>query len=496
MNKILANQYIVTETPEQIWYFFYQTGNGICFKKKNKNQWDHYEILFKDGQKDFDVTMDSRGNIHLICQDQLGSIIYLMYNGTQWHKYTILQSKSNRTYPKYFKMLLVNGWINLFYMIEYKGKNLLVHQILDNNISPNVVDYVFNTSVPFRVAVDQTNNIHVYYQREAESGKLGYKIFLWSKKSWSDFISIDLDSSNISAPYFIIDKEENFHLVFLRENEKEYSIVYKRKPFSSYNKMLWDKEISIYNRCDQHTIPIIIKEDKKLWILWQTDIKIFSCYSEDDGISWSKPAQFMAGRYGDVVLLGCRPSELLLKQNIICDLCYGYKNNEDISIYILSNFLTKLPEPYNTQSEYRIPGSEVEEFAMQNMKYFTEQSELKSNINTELQKNDLKEDNIELTKLKIMFNMLKEELSQTKKKLSEINQLTENNDTLKKNSLEKFELEINNTKKSIDNLSEKMNNIINHYENVMNHELKEIKNELTNLKRRTNRVSFNDLMEK
>ena|GEM_PF-2714540 len=489
MNKTLTNQFIVTDTAEQTWYFFYQIGNGICFKKKNKNRWDPYEILFKDGQKDFDVIIDSRNNLHLVCQDQLGSIIYLMYNGTQWHKYTVLQNKSKRPYPKYFKMLLINGWINLFYVIEYKGKKLLIHQILDNHISPNVVDYIFDASVPFRVAVDRSDNIHLYYQRESDSGKLGYKIFFWSKKSWSEFISIDIDSTNISAPYAIIDKEENIHFAFLRKNEGEYSIIYKRKPFSSFGKTSWDKEILIHNRCAQHIIPVIIKEHQKLWILWQTDTKIFSCYSEDNGINWSRPAPFMAGRYGEVVLLGCRTPDLLLKQNIVCDLCYGYKNNEEISIVLLSDYLKKLPDSYHAKPEYIIPGSEVEEFAKQNMQYFTEQTPLKpnDNINPVLQKDDVKEDDIELTKLKIMFNMLKDEFSQIKRKLPEITQPAENKDTLEK---------INNIRKTIDDLSEKMNNIINHYENIINQELKEMKQELANLKRITNRISFNDLMEK
>lgn len=477
MKGITAGQYIIAEPSGQQWHFFYQPGSGICFKKKAETKWNNYEILLKDGQSDFDVMIDSRGNIHLACQDQVGSIIYLMYNGTQWHKYTILQSKANRTYPKHFKMLSINGWINLFYIIEYKGKNLLIHQILDNNnVSPNVIDYISKTERPFCVQADSSNNIHIYYQSESDSGRLGYKTYIWSKKQWSDFISIGLDS-NVLFPYFILDKEDHFHLVFLRKAHKGYSIIYKRKPSSSYNQSLWDKETMIYNRCDTQVIPIIIKEDKRLWILWQMDIKVFSCYSDNDGIEWNKPAQFSAGRYGNIGLFGCRTADLLLKQNIICDMCYGYSGNDDINLYIVSDYLDKIPDSAHVKPEYMIPGSEVEEFARQNMKSFAAAADSEASPAPYMEKTDAANANIELTKLKIMFNMLQEEIAQIKKYIPI--------ETSKQHTLEKYDTEISNIKKQLEDLAEKTN-----------HTLKNLKDELIQLKRTNHRISFNDLMEK
>ena len=206
------------QSSNQQWHFFYYDNTGICYKKKSAHRWSDYEILFKEGLGDFDVLVDAEDNIHLVCQDKLGSIIYLLYNDQQWHKYTILQSKSNHVYPKYFKIFSINNWINLLYIIRHKEKNLLVHQILDNNAAPpNVLDYVVSSAYPFSASMDDENNIHVYYQRNDKQANLGYQNYIWSKKSWGDFTALDIENADILAPYSIIDEEGNTHLIYLNK---------------------------------------------------------------------------------------------------------------------------------------------------------------------------------------------------------------------------------------------------------------------------------------
>lgn len=495
---MISNQYLLTQSSKQQWHFFYQSNTGICFKRKLENQWSEYEILFKDGQGDFDVITDPRDNIHLICQDKLGSIIYLMYNGQQWHKYVILQSKSNRTYPKYFKMLLVNNWINLFYIIDYKDKNLLVHHVLDNsNVPPIVVDYIVKSARPFCVSTDNSNNIHVYYQSKTVSDKIGYKWYIWSKKTWSDFISIHQDAEDVTLPYVIIDQDDNIHLIYLKKDIKNYSIIYKRKPFNSFDKSLWDKEVTVYNRCNEDVLPVIIKADKKLWILWQQDIKVLSSSSDDDGITWKGPSQFMAGRYGNISLFGCRTPIAVKKDSVICDQCYGYTNYDDVNLYILSNYIEQLPIS-KFEPEYKIEGYEVEDFAQKNMNAFKpaaskNTSSFSSSSDNKLSNNS---ENIESTKLKIMLNLVQEELSQIKKKLLEFNQISKIDEDLKLEIDKQYGTEIQTLKMQFQQLLDRITQIEKIQNNLIHSQIERINKEITILKRNNNKVSFEDLIHK
>ncbi len=422
-----SNQYILKQTSEKVWHFFHHEKNGICFKTKHNNEWDNYEILLKDGIEDFNVIIPDKDNIHLVCQDQNGSIIYLKYKDEQWHKYVVLQNKMNKVYPKHFKILFINGWINLIYTIHYKEQNLLVHHVLDNSdVPPNVIDSIYMTPQPFSIATDASNNIYIYYHANDQSDKIGYRIYLWAKKMWSDFITFDVHNQSITTPYALIDSHDNTHLVYLKKIDTNYQIIHKRKPYHPSDKATWEEENIIYTRGIENSSPVLFKTGKKLWLLWQQHTSVFSCFSQDDGLTWSNPSQFMAGRYGDIELYGYRTALFSEKENIICDKCYGYRNNIDIVLYVLSNYLDGQPQtksPY--ESPYKAEGYDIEEFAKRNMDAFVSPT---SSTATNHSKPPITEDSsttsddIQITKLKISFNMLQEELIQVKKKLLNMEQ--------------------------------------------------------------------------
>ena len=50
-------------------------------------------------------------------QDGIGDIIYIIFSKNRWQKF-ILKSKSEKPYPKYFKMLNINGRIMLFMLLN------------------------------------------------------------------------------------------------------------------------------------------------------------------------------------------------------------------------------------------------------------------------------------------------------------------------------------------------------------------------------------------
>ncbi|WHH58367.1 hypothetical protein [Petroclostridium sp. X23] len=526
MARIASNQYLLQQSAKEQWHFFHLPSVGICYKKKSENQWNDYEILLKNGEGDFDVTQDARDNIHLVCQDKLGSIIYLMYNGQQWHKYTILQSKTNRAYAKHFKIVYVNKWINLFYIIDYKDKSLLIHHMLDNsNVPPNVIDYVIKNERPFSISVDNSDNIHVYYQSSIDSERMGYRIYLWSKKTWTGFTAIDQQDRNVCLPYTLIDRDDNIHLVYLKKNEKYYDILYTRKPFNSFDKALWDKASIIYARCPGGTQPVMFKTEGKLWILWQQDIKVYSSSSDDDGITWSRASQFIAGRYGNISLFGCRLPPASDKKNIICDLCYGYSTNSDINLYLLSNLLERLPSK-SMEPEYKSTGFEVEEFAASNRKSFAPSSfdpagtsaptgsiaaedfsqlssdpskaaELfRSSSGSSPSPSSSGMDSVENTKLKIMLNMLQEDLTQIKKKLLELNQISKFDKDLKKDLDVQHRSEIEELKENFQELLMKIEHIEDTQKNIINSNITRIDKEIAALKRKSDRKNFEDLIKK
>lgn len=484
---MISNQHIVKEPSGQQWRFFFQPTNGICYSKKQEGHWTSYEILFKDGLGDFDVIVDKKNMIYLACQDKLGSIIYLIYNGKQWYKYVILQSKTGKAYPKYFKLILINEHMNLFYILENQSKNLLIHHMLDgdNNIRPSVIDNIAKSARPFCASKDSSNNIYIVYNSGNNTKNVGYKVYYWSQKAWSDFISIDHEKADTYLPYFIIDEDENIHLIYLNKTEKSYSILYRRRSSSIYNKAVWDKEIEIPARLDHEILPVIMKANKNLLILWQQDIKILSCSSDNGGITWNKPSQFQAGKYGDICLIGCRASDLLTSQGVICDQCYAYKNANGITLYMIADYLEK-QNPIAPKPEYQLEGHEIEEFAKKSIAKEIPAEE-------KMNKPDISNDNIELTKLKIMQNMLREEVNQIRKKMLETTQDYKNDELSTKTLMHQNQLQFDLINEQICQLNKQIE-IIKEIQNKIITDFEKLEKDIIALKRQNHQTRFEDLM--
>ena len=85
--------YLVKQTHACLWHFTYMQNNGICFTKLNNARKQEYEVLLKQARSDYDMAIDDNNHIHLVCQDDTGSIIYLNYYDNKWHKFVILKVK-------------------------------------------------------------------------------------------------------------------------------------------------------------------------------------------------------------------------------------------------------------------------------------------------------------------------------------------------------------------------------------------------------------------
>lgn len=430
-------KYLVRQDKQNEWFFFYDENNGICFKKNYEGHWDSDKVLIKDGLPGFDVIIDDNKNIHLVCRDRNFNIIYLLYNNDKWHKYVILKNKSNKPKPKNFKSFIINNFINLIYIIEHEDKHLLVHQILNHEqYEPSVIDYISSSSLSFSAALDDSNNIYLYYLSERAGKKLGYKYYAWANKTWSQFKNIDDEETEKTNPYMIIDNKNNTHLCYVKELDNHMKLCYKRLLFDYPNDNKWDDEIEIWSSpFAVNIVPVILKVENDLYLMWQSSGRVLYSYSKDNGITWSTPSQFLVGSYKSISIIGFRTAIGNEMQMINCNLCYGYETENSINLYLLTNYLKDMPEKKAENKKYISDVYDIEKFAQENMHYFS------SKLNNDFNMSDYSEyekinesDNIEVSKLKIMIDMLKEELKNYQNNiLTEIHNIKKNIEENKEN---------------------------------------------------------------
>ena len=322
-------------------YHFCRNNQGICFCVMTDERIREYEILLQNGREDFDVLVDDSDTIHLVCQDDTGSIIRLKKEGEVWEKYTVLQTRTPTSYAKNFNLQRVGSWLNILYTVEHKGHKMLSHQIIGQSENPDAVDYIKGN---FSVAQDDTGDIYALYTNI--SGVLGWRKFLWSKKEWTEFNAVSTRGELTSAHIFV---DETVHITGITDN----SILY------------------IGNGCEQvigtsGTTPIFMKVRGALYIVWENrrDGRVWASLSNDGGLTFQLPTEFITGRFAPVK---CYHVAATSAEKIKTDFCYGYIRDNAVILYLLNGFfnVTKFPPRPTVTAERKDPSVEVTKLKIQ-----------------------------------------------------------------------------------------------------------------------------------
>lgn len=300
-------------------YHFCHNSRGICFCTMTDERIREYEVLLGNGRADFDVLVDDSDTIHLVCQDDTGSILHLKYEENIWKKYLVLQSKNPNSHAKNFNVQRVGSWLNVLYTINYKGQKMLSHQVIGHSDVPEAVDYI---SDDFSVTKDDLGNIYVLYTNY--NGDLGWRQYIWSKKEWTEFTPVKVSGRLTSINIFV---DEVVHITGLMDN----SVMY------------------VGNNCEQvignsGTLPIFMKIRDSLYIVWENrrDGKVWASLSNDNGLTFQSPTEFVTGRFAPVK---CYHVAATSFEGIKSDFCYGYIRDNSVILYLLNGFfnVSKIP---------------------------------------------------------------------------------------------------------------------------------------------------------
>ncbi len=340
-------EYIVS-CEEMWWHFFYKSEYGLCFKTKAGAHFNDFEILLKDVQDDFCVI--SLGNsIHAVCQDNSGSVLYLKYTDKKWEKITLLASKTGVAYPKYFRLVSVGSFINLYYVINHKEKYMLIHQILNGaSPEPTVVDYISISSRPFSVSSHSSTDLSICYANS--QGICGVRTFRWSQKNYSPFVRLPGDAPLLS-PFVKIKDDDTAFFAAISKLDSFYNLIFIcREPDGTFKNMS-----TVYLDCGKDICPILFYEGSRLILQWIENGNVMMSYSDDDGQKWKKPTKYMRGSSVSVKVY-----DIYNAGKHFC--CCGFSDNGTIHLYCNDNPLISAPNK-PLKSDFKPQGFEAADFA-------------------------------------------------------------------------------------------------------------------------------------
>lgn len=331
-------------------HFFIKPQFGLCVRQYESGRFSNFEVLLSEACEDFcAISVDD--SVHIVCQDTKGNIVYLCSLNGSWQRSVLMENKSVRPYPKHFSLVPSGRFLNLFYVISYQEKQMLVHQIIGiSDRPPTVVDRISGNMPMFITAQASGTDISVYYKNEA--GISGRRVFRWSKKEFSRFMPVCDEKSVVCAVMTESDGHTRYG-AFQKVCDVENLVYFEETEDGGLTEL-----VTVNLDAPRDSLPVFWQGKEKLYLFWRESGSIMSSHSTDGGKKWSKPARYMKGT-------SVSPELYHLHSGWKSQLLYGYEKDREIVFYADADVLD---EPITkAEKVFRPAGYEVEEFAQKTL---------------------------------------------------------------------------------------------------------------------------------
>ncbi len=322
----MKTEYIIAY--QNSWYHFFIKPNlGFCVGKKTGALFVHNEVLLANPFEDFCVTKTDKF-IHAVCQDSFGSIICFIFDGNEWKSKTILESRDKKAEFKNLKLFAMGNFINLFYVVNTKEGQILVHQILgENNSLPKAVDFICGNE--FSVCECKTSDLVLLYKNR--ENEIGTRTFSWSKKSFGDFSELECNC-DLEHPEIMCDKNDVLNIVGFASFDKFVNILHFTKSNFTY-----ENKISAVHLVSGEADGLCISNyGNRKTISWcENGLVMTSSYGENK--KWSAPKKYIKGTSQKNVIYN-------IKTGTESFSVYGYRQDGKIIFYIPCDILNNPPE--------------------------------------------------------------------------------------------------------------------------------------------------------
>lgn len=349
MNRFSNLEHIVTRASGQQWCFS-QKDSCIFYRVLGDSSDAVGKQLLENVTGEFSADIDPSDNIHLVCINRKGDLLYLMNNGENWY------NKQLATFPldKYRIMHLTiscwNKYINVFYAISPLNNPLMwnIHHNFWNGTkwgSFKVVQITGDTQFcPLNSGYDHTGSIHLVYKAPILGlYQLHYCRFRPDYLIWGNPERIASVGTDNTFPHMLVDNSDTLHLTWGNPSKSVSQLKYQQRTRLSFPRSSWRNEATISDECAVGTQPLLYLLGDSLWIVWNRNGVLYGSFSRDDGCNWSNPIHIDIPFDSDVKLYRISPG-IISGKNIRVNLAFGCEKDNKIHFPVVDEMISKEKE--------------------------------------------------------------------------------------------------------------------------------------------------------
>lgn len=293
MSFINDYSYTIRRSNKDIFYFYCENGLFYKYYDSHNNLIKKINIL-EDYIKDFTMfsfSIDEDDNIYgVLCFDNL-KIIKCCKDSFSFSIEDTLKfdfQKFRMCYP-YFKK--IDNTIHMFYYvyeIQESNTTALFHMYKENDTwYEQKIDFINHLILnEYKVVFIRDIPIIFYFNIIDNSEEIFCCIFNNLSHTWSNPIQIT-DTKRNKLYMDVIVKDNFIHITYCYEVNNTYCIKYiKSVVENNIFKISLSTDITKYSI---FMYPSFTVDEDKLFLMWVHLDKLYTCYSTNDGFSWSEP---------------------------------------------------------------------------------------------------------------------------------------------------------------------------------------------------------------
>lgn len=344
-----CSQIFVHKNNGQIWSF--HISNNSIFYRIIVDNMPVKRIKLIDNIKTYDVSMDSLGNIDLVCVKDNNELIYFNHSNDGWKRKTF-KKKNSKSDINFVNILNINNSIHIFYSFRnpsenkpYKVFHIYSHdnQWRYNYLAPVMIS---KNIKPYFLDCNKSGEILFLYKFNANTknrGKIYIKTFDTKKNRWSSAVNLKFKSENVRILNLLIDSKDKIHFVFKEDN----SVKYLGQHFYDFNNMMGSLQLkNQISLGDMAGVYHIFEIDNSLLISWKRDNKLCQISPENQGDSLIEKELYESNNIFNVKYLGAHYIDKSISKPLVT---FGTdRNNKTLILGLDKDFFeeekTKLSE--------------------------------------------------------------------------------------------------------------------------------------------------------
>ncbi|SES72929.1 hypothetical protein SAMN05660297_00418 [Natronincola peptidivorans] len=327
MGFVTGYEFIVITSKNQIYNFYLNEKQQLEYITTDESRrWAEKSIVSQEKVNSFSIEIDPMDKIHILTYTKKGALYYHFLSNDQW-MHEIIKDYSPDNFIVYYPVIKrFDQDIHFFYYLQSKKKkNIcdLVHLIQDGDkfkeiLSINATyDKYMN---PFHIFDGKENLYLLYTSIEENYSQLFLNTYDKINSKWEKSIQITHSPIDKVYLYGLFINDADFHISWSEHDEKGLIVKYM---CSHKNKLKETTTVLSLSEKLNCSFPILINYKNILWCVWTQMNKLYSCYSIDEGESWSMPTLRHESQGIGFKLYGYRSNTDSIENSIHCNYLFG-----------------------------------------------------------------------------------------------------------------------------------------------------------------------------